>query len=118
MASVFSISSSMPLSAPKSSVKEFQLRKVQVALARLSSKPTAGTATNHVLLLASFGSYRDFSSVGRCHGYLTPTDHFGELVSCCMNVSLYNHKVISGYWVGPDIDDGWGFVEAFVNQIT
>ncbi|KAL8242072.1 hypothetical protein R6Q59_012374 [Mikania micrantha] len=26
-------------------------------------------------------------------------------------------RVIFGFWVGPDIDDGWGFVEAFVNQI-
>lgn len=26
--------------------------------------------------------------------------------------------VISGYWVGPDVDDGWGFVEAVVNQMT
>lgn len=24
--------------------------------------------------------------------------------------------VITGYWVGPDIDDGWGFVEASIDQ--
>lgn len=26
--------------------------------------------------------------------------------------------IIAGYWVGPDVDDGWGYVEAFVNPIT
>lgn len=26
--------------------------------------------------------------------------------------------IISGYWVGPDIDDGWGFIEAFINRTT
>ncbi|BBH06550.1 hypothetical protein Prudu_018233, partial [Prunus dulcis] len=29
-----------------------------------------------------------------------------------------SYMIISGYWVGPDIDDGWGYVEAFVNPIT
>ncbi|XP_024960479.1 uncharacterized protein LOC112501063 [Cynara cardunculus var. scolymus] len=27
-------------------------------------------------------------------------------------------RVISGFWVGPDVEDGWGFVEAVVNQIS
>nr|XP_043607925.1 uncharacterized protein LOC122579762 [Erigeron canadensis] len=26
-------------------------------------------------------------------------------------------RVISGFWMGPDIEDGWGFVEATMNQI-
>ncbi|MFS7941130.1 hypothetical protein Hanom_Chr05g00472551 [Helianthus anomalus] len=26
-------------------------------------------------------------------------------------------RVISGFWIGPDVEDGWGFVEAFVNQM-
>ncbi|RYQ90439.1 hypothetical protein Ahy_B09g096539 [Arachis hypogaea] len=30
----------------------------------------------------------------------------------CMEIFL------CGYWVGPDDDDGWGFVEAVINQIT
>lgn len=33
------------------------------------------------------------------------------------NVSSSSPAVISGFWVGPDIEDGWGFVEAFINQI-
>lgn len=32
-------------------------------------------------------------------------------VVCC------TPRVISGFWVGPDIEDGWGFVEAIVNQL-
>ncbi|EXB37171.1 hypothetical protein L484_013535 [Morus notabilis] len=28
-----------------------------------------------------------------------------------------SHMIISGYWVGPDVDDGWGFIEAFINPI-
>ncbi|XP_043711132.1 uncharacterized protein LOC122660023 [Telopea speciosissima] len=27
-----------------------------------------------------------------------------------------NSVMISGYWVGPDIEDGWGYIEAFVSQ--
>ncbi|XP_058083406.1 uncharacterized protein LOC131231277 [Magnolia sinica] len=28
------------------------------------------------------------------------------------------HMTISGYWVGPDFEDGWGYVEASVNQVV
>ncbi|XP_020589600.1 uncharacterized protein LOC110030940 isoform X2 [Phalaenopsis equestris] len=28
-----------------------------------------------------------------------------------------NFRVIYGYWMSPDLEDGWGFVEAFVDQI-
>ncbi|KAG0450663.1 hypothetical protein HPP92_026603 [Vanilla planifolia] len=24
--------------------------------------------------------------------------------------------VLCGYWIGPDVEDGWGFVEAFVDR--
>lgn len=27
------------------------------------------------------------------------------------------YVMISGFWVGPDVDDGWGFVEALVHRI-
>ncbi|KAK9691906.1 hypothetical protein RND81_09G227800 [Saponaria officinalis] len=26
-------------------------------------------------------------------------------------------RTLSGYWVGPDSEDGWGFVQAFVDEI-
>lgn len=35
-----------------------------------------------------------------------------------VNVNYCTMVVISGYWVGPDVDDGWGFVEAVIDQIT
>lgn len=35
-----------------------------------------------------------------------------------VNVNYCTTVVISGYWVGPDVDDGWGFVEAVIDQIT
>jgi hypothetical protein len=34
------------------------------------------------------------------------------------NVNYYTKIAISGYWVGPDVDDGWGFVDAVIDQIT
>ncbi|KAJ9180240.1 hypothetical protein P3X46_008510 [Hevea brasiliensis] len=113
MACVVSISFSTPLCARKFLLQELQLRKVP--LAGLSSQATIRTATN---LLAFYHSNRDIFSVRSCRGYLTSLDHFGELFPLCTIVSSCTHKIIVGYWVGPDIDDGWGYVEAFINQIT
>lgn len=42
---------------------------------------------------------------------------FSQRVSYHCSVSSKTYIVISGFWVGPDIEDGWGFIEAFVNQI-
>ncbi|KAK1292331.1 hypothetical protein QJS10_CPB17g01387 [Acorus calamus] len=27
------------------------------------------------------------------------------------------HSTISGYWIGPDVEDGWGYVKASISQI-
>ena len=43
--------------------------------------------------------------------------HQLEVASCHTSVGSCTHMVFSGYWVGPDIDDGWGLVEAFVYRI-
>lgn len=40
-----------------------------------------------------------------------------ESVSCCPNVRSNSCFVISGYWEGPDIEDGWGILEAYVYHI-
>ncbi|CAK9167535.1 unnamed protein product, partial [Ilex paraguariensis] len=57
-----------------------------------------------------------FSEKRSCqHSIMTPLRHSGELVSCHFNLISCGHTVIWGFWVGPDIEDGWGFVEAFVN---
>ncbi|KAK4595808.1 hypothetical protein RGQ29_014062 [Quercus rubra] len=50
------------------------------------------------------------------HHLITPSIFLSETSSCPLNSCT--HMIIAGYWVGPDLDDGWGFVEAFVNQIT
>ncbi|CDP15497.1 unnamed protein product [Coffea canephora] len=42
---------------------------------------------------------------------------FCDPISHYFNVSSSAHVIISGFWVGPDIEDGWGFVEAFVHRI-
>ena len=52
-------------------------------------------------------------------GYLVAAiDNCRQLSHYCMNVSSCTQKLIVGYWVGPDIDDGWGFIEAIVDQIN
>ena len=43
--------------------------------------------------------------------------HLSARISNHCNVSPKTYIVISGFWVGPDIEDGWGFIEAFVSQI-
>lgn len=48
---------------------------------------------------------------------IAPARQIWEPVSFHLNVSAGTQTVICGYWVGPDIEDGWGFVNAFVNQI-
>ena len=53
------------------------------------------------------------------HSLLTSLRSPWEIVSCHMNVDYCIHRmIITGYWVGPDVDDGWGYVEAFVNPVT
>ncbi|KAG1338639.1 hypothetical protein COCNU_04G009450 [Cocos nucifera] len=58
---------------------------------------------------------------------------FDITMGCCQNLSMplrylcvsvagWNtldsdmHVTMSGYWMGPDIEDGWGFVEAAVDR--
>ncbi|KAF3790365.1 hypothetical protein EJ110_NYTH13326 [Nymphaea thermarum] len=36
---------------------------------------------------------------------------------CSFGSASSNLHIIVGYWVGPDIEDGWGYAEASVNQI-
>ncbi|KAF9681581.1 hypothetical protein SADUNF_Sadunf05G0016500 [Salix dunnii] len=113
---------------------ELQLRKS--AISRLSGQPTSGTETcgpafyllsymtsNFVYSNEPFGHLQRNWRDTFCESELrwmshNCNTHFYELVSSCMHVSSCTHKIINGYWLGPDIEDGWGFVEGFVNQIT
>lgn len=49
------------------------------------------------------------------HRQMAARAHFSEQISCHCSISSSTCMVISGFWVGPDIEDGWGFIEAFVN---
>lgn len=74
-----------------------------------ATKPSASCSTNGVVS----SLYRSCQ-----HLLTTPSKPLFEILYRHMNVHSCSHIIIFGYWVGPDIDDGWGYVEAFVNQIT
>lgn len=40
-----------------------------------------------------------------------------HLFGCIPRGKAESSSMIIGYWVGPDVEDGWGFVEAAVNQV-
>ncbi|CAL8166369.1 unnamed protein product [Prunus armeniaca] len=83
----------------------------------LSSQPISETAAKPS---ASCRTNTGISSLNRsCQDHLlTPSKPHFERMYCCINVDSCRYMIISGYWVGPDVDDGWGYVEAFVNPIT
>ncbi|CAN1232938.1 hypothetical protein LINPERPRIM_LOCUS3739 [Linum perenne] len=111
MASVVYTSFFTPsLSASNVSIEVLKLHKANVV--RILSRRMPKTATG---LLALY-SFRKDVFLRRCS--TTPLGHLSELVNCCMIVGSSSHKTIIGFWIGPDIDDGWGFVEASVNQVT
>ena len=43
--------------------------------------------------------------------------HLCEPASPHFTVSTITPVVLLGFWVGPDIEDGWGFVETLANKI-
>ncbi|KAL8540834.1 hypothetical protein ACS0TY_002165 [Phlomoides rotata] len=51
-----------------------------------------------------------------CNIY-APTRQCFEPFSCHFGVRSSVCVLLSGFWVGPDVDDGWGFVEASVHRI-
>ncbi|KAL7239467.1 hypothetical protein ACSBR2_005381 [Camellia fascicularis] len=112
---ISSFSFSMHLCASQNLDKEFL--PWRSALGRFSRSAASKTA---IKLLAPDCSYRGESSVDRScnHRIMKHCRHFYGSVSLHSNVSFSTQTVISGFWVGPDIEDGWGFVEAFVNQIV
>lgn len=85
------------------------LFKLTVWITFAAAKPSASCRTN-----------TGISSLNRsCQDHLLiPSKPHFERMYCCLNVDSCSYMIISGYWVGPDIDDGWGYVEAFVNPIT
>lgn len=52
-----------------------------------------------------------------CHqNLLVPIRYLCASVASCKTIDPTMHVIISGYWMGPDIEDGWGFVEAAVDR--
>ncbi|XP_054815207.1 uncharacterized protein LOC129315497 [Prosopis cineraria] len=92
--------------------------QLDFALGRLASMVTSCQSVQKVIV--SFGSKKGLSSVNQCchhhlaarPSFISDTRYLDLIVDYCTDI------VISGYWVGPDIDDGWGFVEAIINQVT
>ncbi|KAL6324090.1 hypothetical protein AAG906_006361 [Vitis piasezkii] len=115
MACLVCISFSLPHAASQTLIEEKNQRKS--AVGRLSSQATTRTGMK---LLTPITSDRSISSVedwSFLPHKMAPGRRFWEPVSLHLNVSAGTETVICGYWVGPDIEDGWGFVNAFVNQI-
>ncbi|KAJ8636424.1 hypothetical protein MRB53_010691 [Persea americana] len=79
-------------------------------LNRVSSETAARPAVRMVI----FNSV--ISSVNR--ELLKPSRHPCGPDYICPIIFSTIHITISGYWVGPDIEDGWGYVEASVNQVS
>ncbi|GKU97729.1 hypothetical protein SLEP1_g10834 [Rubroshorea leprosula] len=87
------------------------------ASCRISSLAASKRASN---LLALGSANTEIFSInwGHHHCLTATSEQFGEIISSCLHVCCCSHMIITGYWVGPDIDDGWGFVEAFLDQST
>ncbi|KAA8536864.1 hypothetical protein F0562_029342 [Nyssa sinensis] len=109
-----SISLPIPPCSSKTLIEEIHTRRT--ALGRLLSPATSRTAMK---LTAPNCSNRSIFPINMScqHRIMRPWRHFYEPVSHCSNVSSSTHTIIYGFWVGPDVEDGSGFVEAFVNQI-
>ncbi|XP_010259680.1 PREDICTED: uncharacterized protein LOC104599018 [Nelumbo nucifera] len=54
---------------------------------------------------------------GHCGLLVASSRHILGSISSHSNVDYSTYTVMYGYWVGPDVEDGWGYVEAFVDQI-
>ncbi|KAL0552472.1 hypothetical protein IC582_011587 [Cucumis melo] len=105
MASFVSLSFSVPQLTLKE-IPPWKLAKATVVSRR------AGTALKLVLPCYSKKSismnWENFRSVR-----LTSRPFWGIVSSSSRNMVL-----LTGYWVGPDVDDGWGYIEAFIDRIT
>ena len=61
-------------------------------------------------------------STAEVAGASRPADVFAALsdqsMTCCVDSVPGALIVISGYWTGPDVDDGSGSVEAMIQRIA
>ncbi|KAK7392005.1 hypothetical protein VNO78_20431 [Psophocarpus tetragonolobus] len=113
------VSSSFAVPTPDSPLNKlgvYQLR-LDFALDRLLSKANIRAAQN---FLGYCSSKKHILSVkGSCQRCLLSCTRFlHETYTHSLDIDDRTEIVIYGYWVGPDADDGWGFVEAVVNQMN
>ncbi|KAJ9681940.1 hypothetical protein PVL29_018029 [Vitis rotundifolia] len=113
MACLVCISFSLPLAASQTLIEEKNQRKSTVG--RLSSQATTRTGMKLLIPITSDRSISSVEDWSFLPHKMAPGRRFWEPVSLHLNVSAGTQTVICGYWVGPDIEDGWGFVNAFVN---
>ncbi|KAI4301781.1 hypothetical protein L6164_035028 [Bauhinia variegata] len=115
MACLVSITLIAPLCASLISTKE--THQLEFALGRISTTATVTTAQK---VLCPCSSNKCIPSANRsCLQSPLTFSRFLSLTSFRnLDVDYFSNRVISGYWVGPDIDDGWGFVEAVIDRIT
>ncbi|XP_022150791.1 uncharacterized protein LOC111018854 [Momordica charantia] len=100
---------SVSFSVPQAMLKEMQPRKLDKVA--VSSRAITGTASKLVL---SCCSNKSLSMKWRSSHPLRVTSRpFWGVVSFSSR-----NRVIVGYWIGPDVDDGWGYIEAFIDRIT
>ncbi|XP_011092059.1 uncharacterized protein LOC105172366 isoform X2 [Sesamum indicum] len=83
---------------------------------RLIIPRTTRTANTHLLHKYSHGGMI-LSNRSSRSSICAPTRQCFEPFLSHYDVSCSDHLLISGFWIGPDIEDGWGFVEAFVHLI-
>ncbi|XP_010528892.1 PREDICTED: uncharacterized protein LOC104805885 isoform X1 [Tarenaya hassleriana] len=92
-------------------------RQREVALGRLSIRKTCyRVMCFHNLYCSSKGK---FPAGHGCHNDLVgPLNMSARIIPCHLVGSSCTQTTITGYWVGPDLDDGWGFVDALVVRST
>ncbi|KAI3448607.1 hypothetical protein Pfo_005272 [Paulownia fortunei] len=114
MAYLLSISFFMPLCHREAQFQGIHTRRLTGG--RLTNPVTSRTGKKHLLHMYSGGGM--ISSNRSCHcSIYAPTRQSFEPIFCHFGVCFSANVLISGFWMGPDIEDGWGFVEAYVQRI-
>ncbi|PIN23940.1 hypothetical protein CDL12_03336 [Handroanthus impetiginosus] len=83
---------------------------------RLINPATSRTGEKHLLLHKYSGGGMISSNGSSDCSICALTRQCVEPFLCHFDVCFSDHVLITGFWVGPDIEDGWGFVEAFVHH--
>ncbi|PKI74052.1 uncharacterized protein LOC116195981 [Punica granatum] len=115
MASLISITFSFPLVPWKTPSKEMcpgAPSRAGLAVGRAGDTKAPGLPALRDLTRARF-----FTNIGCHQDHIEAYTRSRSFCSCMNMESCCSCFVLSGYWVGPDLDDGWGLVEAFVNRL-